>query len=493
LSRNYSQELQRIRQTVLLCVVLFPAPTLPGISGATNSSGRLVTVNAVVSDEEGHAVTGLERGDFSLEDNGRQRAISTFKAFRPPGKLLRNRAAGGYWISNRPRAEDGANRPATVILLDTKDTGPQYQPWSISQMARVAALLGPEEQVAVYQLRQDGLFLLHEFTGNHEHLLAAIAPEAMVRNANANKWSLDYKRIRVVPASPQADSSTYEALGRLACQMSRYPGRKNLFWISAYFPRLFPYGKLTEVNAAARALEASSVAVFPVDVRSPVPLLPFQPVPPATGTSAPAVNKRDFLRGMNAIGDATGGKAIVNRPELAEAIVDTMRATQRSYQLGFEVPSDHLDGSYHKLRIQLRQRGLTSIYNRGYFAQVSRTCSPDTLSDNPEIAILVGVSTKPDGTLLLQVRRFGESARAEVARGAKAQWQLTVTDADNGAVLASATGTGLQLDLPVKILESSRWLRASVREEASGGKGAITLPLDVITRAEIGPKNATSH
>ncbi len=478
----------------MLCLVLFSGPELPGTSAAADSSHRLVTVNAVVSDQEGHAVTGLKRGDFSLADNGKQRVISTFNAFRPPGKLLRNRAAGGYWISNRPRAEDGANRPATVILLDTKDTGPEYQPWSISQMARVAALLGPEEQVAVYQLRQDGLFLRHEFTGNREHLLAAIAPEAMVRDVNANKWSLDYKRIRIVPASLPADSSTYEALERLACQMSRYPGRKNLFWVSAYFPSLFPYGKLTEVNtaamAAARALEASSVAVFPVDVRSPVPPLPFQPVPPATAISARAINKRDFVRGMNAIADATGGKTIVNRPELAEAIVDTMRATQRSYQLGFEVPADELDGSYHKLRVRLRQRGLNSMYNRGYFAQVSRSCSPDTLFDNPEIGILVRVSTNPDGTLLLQVRRFGENSSPG---GIKARWRLTVTDEDNGAVLASATGTGMQLDLPVKVLENSRWLRASVREEASGGIGSITLPLDVITRAEMKPADAISH
>jgi hypothetical protein len=51
----------------------------------------------------------------------------------------------------------------------------------------------------------------------------------------------------------------------------------------------------------------------------------------------------------------------------------------------------------------------------------------------------------------------------------------------------------MQLDLPVKVLENSRWLRASIREEASGGIGSITLPLDVITRAEMKPADAISH
>ena len=168
-------------------------------------------------------------------------------------------------------------------------------------------------------------------------LLAAIAPEAMVHNAKTNKWQLDYRRIRVLPASSPFGLSTYRALERLACQMSRYSGRKNLFWISAEFPRLFPDGKDTEfaadAMAAARALEAAGVAVFPVDVRSPVPAVPFQPQPPVIGSHKPAVNDRQFVRNMNVIADATGGKTIVNRPELAEAIVDTMRATQRSYEL----------------------------------------------------------------------------------------------------------------------------------------------------------------
>ena len=477
---------------MLACAALFSLATLAGISAATNTN-RVVRVNVGVFDPEGHAIAGLDRGDFSLQDNGEQRSISAFKALRPSGKLLRTRAASGYWISNRPDAEHDVNRPATIILLDAQNTGPQYQPWSISQIARFTALLGPEEQIAVYQLRQDGLFLLHEFTGNHQHLLAAIAPEAMVHNAKTNKWQLDYRRIRVLPASSPFGLSTYRALERLACQMSRYSGRKNLFWISAEFPRLFPDGKDTEfaadATAAAHALEAAGVAVFPVDVRSPVPAVPFQPQPPVIGSHKPAVNDRQFVRNMNAIADATGGKAIVNRPELAEAIVDTMRATQRSYELDFEVPAGQLDGSYHDLHVRIRQHGLKLIYNHGYFAQVPRRCSPDEQFDNPEVGISARVSIEPDAMLLLEVRRVGEISLR--AMGARAQWQLSITDANSGAVLATATGNGLQLDVSVKVPGRSRQLRASVREEASGRTGTVTLPLDVITRAEMAPDNET--
>lgn len=477
---------------MLACAALFSLPTLAGISAATNTN-RVVRVNVGVFDPEGRAIAGLDRGDFSLQDNGEQRSISAFKGLRPSGKLLRTRAASGYWISNRPNAEHDVNRPATIILLDAQNTGPQYQPWSISQIARFTALLGPEEQIAVYQLRQDGLFLLHQFTGNHQHLLAAIAPEAMVHNAKTNKWQLDYRRIRALPASSPFGLSTYRALERLACQMSRYSGRKNLFWISAEFPRLFPDGKDTEfaaeAMAAARALEAADVAVFPVDVRSPVPAVPFQPQPPVIGSHKLAVNDRQFVRNMNAIADATGGKAIVNRPELAEAIVDTMRATQRSYELDFEVPAEQLDGSYHDLRVRIRQHGLTLIYNHGYFAQVCRRCSPDEQFDNPEVGISARVSIKSDAMLLLEVRLLGEISLR--AMGARAQSQLAITDADSGAVLATATGNGLQFDVSVKVPGRSRQLRASVREEASGRTGTVTLPLDVITRAEMAPGNET--
>src|SRR6185312_5197901 len=159
---------------------------------------------------------------------------------------------------------------------------------------------------------------------------------------------------------------------------------------------------------------------------------------------------RQFVRNMNAIADATGGKAIVNRPELAEAIVDTMRATQRSYELDFEVPAEQLDGSYHDLRVRIRQHGLTLIYNHGYFAQVSRRCSPDEQFDNPEVGISARVSIEPDAMLLLEVRRVGEIFLH--AMGARAAlWQLSITDANSGAVLATATGNGLQLDVSVKV------------------------------------------
>jgi VWFA-related protein len=471
-------------------VALFALCTLSVISAATN---RVVRVNVLVSDPEGHSIAGLDRGDFSLEDNGEQRTISEFKAFRPPEKLLRAGAAGdGYWISNRPNADNGANRPATVILLDAQSTGPQYQPWSISQMARLIALLGPKEQLAVYQLRQDGLFLLHEFTGNREHLLAAIAPEAMIHNAKTNQWRLDYGRIRVPPAPSPPGVSTYRALERLACLMSRYPERKNLFWISADFPRLFPDEKGTELAAdamaAGRALAAAAVAVFPVDVRSPVPAVPFQPVPPVTGSHNPALNNRQFGRTMNAIAGATGGKAIVNRPELAEAIVDTIRATQRSYELGFEVPAEQLDGGYRELHIQVRRRGLTLLYNHGYFAQVLQRCSPDKQLDNPEIGISVQVSTKSDAMLYLEIRRLGATFRR--ATRTPAQWQVAVTDADSGSVLATAIGNGLQLDFSLKVPAESRQLRVSVHEEASGRTGTVTLPLDIITQAQMAPDNA---
>lgn len=484
---------------MLLYVALASLTPLGGVS-APAGANRVVTVNALVLDQEGHAVAGLERGDFSLEDNGRQRSISVFRALRPPGKLLQTRMAGGYWISNRPNAAGGADRPVTVILLDTENTGPQYQRWSISQIARLAALLGPEEQIAVYQLRRDGLLLLHEFTGNREHLLAAIAPDALVHNAGTNTWSLDYQRILAIPASPPADRLTGEALEQLACQMGRYPGRKNLFWIASYFPRLFPDEKGSGAGesptgiAAARALESSGVAVFPVDVRSPVPPVPFQPAPPITGTNMPALaeSHRDFIRKMNAIAEATGGKAIVNRPELAEAIIDTMRATQRSYEVGFEVPADQWDGRYHRLRLQLRQHGLTAIYSHGYFAQTKAGCSQRTSWDAPEIGISVGISarapkTSADGDLLLHVRPHGPTGSA------RRQWRVNVTEIDNGRMLAAATGNGPQIDLSIRIPESSRGLRVQVREQLSGGTGTITLPLDIITRTQIAPETAIPH
>jgi hypothetical protein len=60
-------------------------------------------------------------------------------------------------------------------------------------------------------------------------------------------------------------------------------------------------------------------------------------------------------------------------------------------------------------------------------------------------------------------------------------------------MLAAATGNGPQIDLSIRIPESSRGLRVQVREQLSGGTGTITLPLDIITPTQIAPETAIPH
>ena len=93
-------------------------------------------------------------------------------------------------------------------------------------------------------------------------------------------------------------ASACNAVAQLAQSVGGLKGRKNLLWISSEFPPVTE-PVAGEFGAAlvdmSRALDAANVAVYPVEVRSPVPPVPFLPVAPGSEASLPASRKREIV------------------------------------------------------------------------------------------------------------------------------------------------------------------------------------------------------
>jgi VWFA-related protein len=393
--------------------------------------GRRVDISVTASDVSARRAGELSAGDFEVKDNGKLRRIENFEMLRPSTELVKSRVPNEYTESNRPLSEEGSQQPINVVLIDTAHLDPEFQPWAVAQAAKLFSLLRSGEDVALYEFTRRGLTLRHEFSHSALHLLAALAPRAVRWDAASNRFSVDLKLAAVLDSQVAGDlerdskdpkfaeqrfSDIARALADLAGWMRQFPGRKNLFWISSSFPPISSSGLHNDTIRMLQQLDMANVSVYPVEVRSAVPPVPFLTVEPGSELSLPMPRRRpvaEQLRTMQWIAGATGGKAITNRSQLGEALFDAMQQTRFSYLLTFNVLASDLDGQFHRLQVSVKRRGVVCLARQTYFAgQIANSSADraDSGSGNPfdrsDIALDVRADEQPDSrdrTLIVRV------------------------------------------------------------------------------------------
>jgi hypothetical protein len=133
-----------------------------------------------------------------------------------------------------------------------------------------------------------------------------------------------------------------------------------------------------EMEQAARALNAASLAVYPVDARG------LMGDPGFSSTSKGSANPRKGpqagpqTQGMRAIQNShdtmealaqrTGGKAYYNSNDLKGAIRGAIEDSRVTYVLGFYPAHGVWDGKFHDLKVQVDRKGTNVRHRLGYFA-----------------------------------------------------------------------------------------------------------------------------
>ena len=217
---------------------------------------RMVEVTVLVRDTAGRAVTGLSREDFHLLDGGQQERIRTFAAFdsaraaqAPPGRFAQRTPGEG------PRA-------VTVILFDQFNSRFEQQAYSRNVLSRFFREVEPRQPIAVVSLAGD-LRVLQDFTTDAAllaHTLEKYRPSSPLISATFTPTTPR------TPGFAKIDSMAKEyyarerartnprAIAGLVKYLARYSGRKNLIWVSNWFPA-----------SLAFAVRGDDVAIYPVD------------------------------------------------------------------------------------------------------------------------------------------------------------------------------------------------------------------------------------
>ena len=330
--------------------------TVPKTGLAAPASGpRSITLDVVARDHAGAAVSGLGQGDFGLMDNGRPRAVESFKAF----------AAG-----QAPAA------PVKVILLvdmvNTNFTNVAYERTEIDKF-----------------LRRDGGKLaqptsLMLFTDTSVQTMQASSTDG---NMLAGKLDGSDSPLRTVRRSAgfygaeERFQLSVDALLRIAGEEKQAPGRKMLVWLSPGWPLLSG----PNVNLSSREQEGIFRTIVTVSAALRDARITVYSVDPLGTADAGTLRNfyyKSFLKGVTTeqhvdVGDLglevlavqSGGRALSSNNDVTALIAECYADAAAYYELSFTpAPAERAD-EYRSIEVRSERPGITMQTRTGYYMQ----------------------------------------------------------------------------------------------------------------------------
>lgn len=493
-----------MRWPVLLCTAVASASVIVvGQQTTTGTQSRpvfrtgveIVQVDVVVTDQNGHAVHGLRREDFTVLDRKQPRALVNFE------EISRTYTASSdpEPLATVPRdvATNTTPRASRLVVLVVDDAVPDDRLEKVKDIAKeVVTTFGSDASLAFLtrsyahkvEVTEDQASVLREIDGMSSR--SAQSPKVARTKRNETTlcpWDVipqvaemlrtdDSQRKAIVYISPFCSGGLKEVV-----QMME-GGTTNLGW---------------ETIAAIEALRKANVALYTIDPRGPADYsLGNFDMPDIVTTSGnrgteawrtqcvtrscdPVLQSQDNQRAFTA---ATGGFAITNTNEIPAGISQILDDFGHYYLLGFEA-GDFTDRAYRPVEVAVNRPGLTLRYRRGY--QLGPAPASRSKTD-PMVAMSTGVLPRTDLPLRLLA----------VARPSKGKTISLVVALQVGTLSVPAEGS-LRESLDITVLAASlqnskvvgEFLRPRQLQFAPwpGGRSQEPLDYQVVTTVELPP------
>jgi VWFA-related protein len=384
---------------------------------------RLVVVDVVATDKNG-PVAGLERGDFTILEDGNPQQIRVFTFQQPhPGSAATAAPVAASLpdnvYTNFPRYT--VDSSLNVVLMDALNTSLPHQAYVREQMIKYLEKMPAGRPVAVYTLGTK-LTLLQDFTSDPEVLKTVVrnlrvkisplldnpagGPEQELLPAGLADSGMmpaemlgAMQRFEQERVSFQTDlrvAYTINAMTSIARSLSGYPGRKNLIWISEAFPlSVDPNMELTgdvfagtrnygpQIAELADSLIDAQIAMYPVDARGLVPSSLFDASNSGrdkfgrslgrggrmgTAISAESAVLQNVHGAMQEIADRTGGRAFYNTNDIDGAVRKSIDDGSTYYTLAYYPENKNWNGKFRKIHVKTSRPGVKLRYRLGYYA-----------------------------------------------------------------------------------------------------------------------------
>jgi VWFA-related protein len=382
------------------------------------SQVELITVDAVVVDENGRPVSGLTQNDFVVKEDGKEQPLASFEAFVVDAAVS-NPAAGAPAVATSAAAPKSSGRSYAVVVDDLALSLREIKTARSGLATFIEKGLRSGDEVTFATTSGDSWWSARLPEGRAD--LLAVVERVKGRDIDplmSNDYMSDYEAFaisgveyhtdgrvtrRVVDrwhrtgaclAGPhgsdpscapmvqhRADAqyalrrqqvrATLSILRRTMDAMAGVRGRKSLLFLSKGFvdDRDLP---LRELTAASRE---ANTAVYFLDARG---LLANQGagLPSASDVGpAPDPNQVSAMGFESMVLDSggaqdlardTGGLTIRNTNDVGQGAVRVADQSRVFYMLGFYPPEGKKPGDWRKIKVEVKSKGLKVHARRGY-------------------------------------------------------------------------------------------------------------------------------
>jgi len=387
-------------------------------------STRMVTLEVVAKDHQGHHATGLTAADFQLFEQTRggkekhEQKIAVFREVRVADLTAQAgndvQVPAGVYTNLVTFHKEPI--PPTILLVDGLNTEVRLQSQVHAQMLRMLKSLPSNVPVAVFMLGHS-LQMLQNFTTDPSLLQAALGkaiaptgqgpakvnprddPDTLASQlqtmgayvpAEAIAAAVKFEQETYGATMDMRVSETLEALISLGRHMSGFPGRKNLLWISSSFPISLRAGEDlhnydAQMQRLAGVLSEAKVAVYPINPAGVLPSTVFDAGTRPRSYSGKGVGStlqhETTMRNaeqdtMVAVAEDTGGRVCTGNNDLGDCVHKAVEDSSTFYEIAYYPDSQNWNGEYRKIILKSRQSGLHLAYRGGYFATAEGAENP---------------------------------------------------------------------------------------------------------------------
>ena len=330
-----------------------PAPQTPTFRAGTN----LVQVDVLVADRNDRPLLELTASDFDVFDDGAPVPIAAFRFLHTSSEQTADPIRRDADEEREAKRDDVR---LFAIFLDDYHVSWQNQHYVIEPLVRFVQRLPAADLVAVYNPivpardvrfsrdRAETIKVIRAFEGRQGIYFPKYpAEEEHVRNL----LMIESLRAQV----------TYTALVGLATHLGGLKeGRKSVIVVSERLSM-----DLSDLDELVHTANRNNVSLYPLDPRGlfvgrdrPIAL-----VPSMRGGGMPT-SPTDILR---ILADETGGRAIVNRNDLGDALGQVSVDTSAYYLIGYVSPHPN-DGKFHAVTVRVKKPRVTVRARKGYWA-----------------------------------------------------------------------------------------------------------------------------
>jgi len=402
----------------------------------------VLQLDVTVTDASGKSISGLDRGDFTLLDNGKPTKILTFHA-------------------SDPAAQKPDEHTELILVLDQL-----YLNFTIASQAEKALNLFLRQNgghlalpTTIYRLTDDGLSVTSHPSTDGNALAAEISNKKGMRPVAWNNTAFYFFEDKRIPLHASA-------LGSIAIEARKAPGRKLVVWIGYGWPlagakRNPEFDEITELSTRLREARITVYRVnawFDPKVNDPEHPFDYQKFLEGVENKHDASSVNYSLEvlatqsggAVYGLMQAVNGRASLNEiaPIVLDSLARILAENSCSYSLSFDPPRTQVIDEYHRLRVEIGKPGLVAHTRTGYYNEPvnfeqPRAIPPQKLSVAQLEQKLAQSGNGSEFQFELELSSFELTERMSSARlnawksrlHNKKVWQALVALADSSAFL----------------------------------------------------------